>query len=97
MKKISLELQDNIFEDTENVLKSVNVPLDRYIIEAILYYNQQHKIRQMEKELEAERKQNEGESETPPKNLSKFGEWRRKHPHGFGDVIINDPSILYGI
>jgi hypothetical protein len=36
------------------------------------------------------------EVETKPKKLSPLGEWIRKHPHGFGDVIINDPSILHG-
>jgi hypothetical protein len=36
------------------------------------------------------------EVETEPKKLSPLGEWIRKHPHGFGDVIINDPSILHG-
>jgi hypothetical protein len=30
-----------------------------------------------------------------PKKLSKLGQWMREHPHGLGDVIIYDKSILY--
>ena len=29
------------------------------------------------------------------KKISKLGQWMREHPHGLGDVIINDQSILY--
>ena len=31
------------------------------------------------------------------KELSKAGKWFRDHPHGLGDVIINDRRILYGL
>ncbi|MDR3184455.1 MAG: hypothetical protein LBT49_03515 [Prevotellaceae bacterium] len=29
------------------------------------------------------------------KKLSKAGKWLREHPHGRGDVIVYDRSILY--
>jgi predicted transcriptional regulator len=56
MKTISLKLDDNIFRDTENLLSSVNLSRNRYINEAILYYNELQKTRQLEIALEAESK-----------------------------------------
>jgi len=39
MKTISLKLDDNIFNDTEKVLTKINKSRNRYINEAVEYYN----------------------------------------------------------
>ncbi|MDR0732608.1 MAG: hypothetical protein LBF08_00910 [Dysgonamonadaceae bacterium] len=56
MKTISLKLDDNILRDTENLLSSVNLSRNRYISEAILYYNKLQKAKQLEIALKAESK-----------------------------------------
>jgi hypothetical protein len=38
-KNLSLKLQDNIFEETEQVLRKVKRPRNAYINEAIHFYN----------------------------------------------------------
>ncbi|KIA85994.1 hypothetical protein [Kaistella jeonii] len=43
MKVISLKLDEAIFSETENILKSRKKPRNRYINEAIHYYNQMQK------------------------------------------------------
>ena len=39
MKTISLKIDDAIFDDTENILENIKKPRNRYINEAIEYYN----------------------------------------------------------
>ncbi len=39
MKTLSLKLDDNIFNDTEDVLVKVKKSRNRYINEAVAYYN----------------------------------------------------------
>ena len=56
MKTISLKLDENIFQDTEKVLDSVNLSRNRYINEAILYYNNMQRKLQLERILTAESK-----------------------------------------
>jgi len=56
MKTISLKLDENIFHDTENLLGSINLSRNRYINEAILYYNNIQRKLQLEKILAAESK-----------------------------------------
>jgi hypothetical protein len=56
MKTISLKLEDYIFRDTENLLSAVNLSRNRYINDAILYYNKLQRNRQLEKALKAESK-----------------------------------------
>jgi len=56
MKTISLKLDENIFRDTENLLDSINLSRNRYINEAILYYNSIQRKLQLEKILKAESK-----------------------------------------
>jgi len=56
MKTISLKLDDDIFRDTDLLLDSINVSRNRYINDAIQYYNNiQRKIR-LEKLLAEESK-----------------------------------------
>jgi hypothetical protein len=43
MKTLSLKLDDNIFNDTEDVLHKVKKSRNRYINEAVDYYNRLNK------------------------------------------------------
>ena len=56
MKTISLKLDENIFWDTEKLLDSVKLSRNRYINEALLYYNNIQRKLQLEKILAAESK-----------------------------------------
>ena len=56
MKTISLKLDEDIFVDIENLLDSVKLSRNRYINEAILYYNNIQRKLQLEKILAAESK-----------------------------------------
>ena len=44
MKTPSLKLDDIIYEETEQLLEKINKPRNRYINEAIQYYNRIQKI-----------------------------------------------------
>ena len=54
MKTLSLKLDDNVFEETEKVVSELNLARNRYINEAVEFYNllQKRKIisRQLQKE-----------------------------------------------
>ena len=39
MKTISLEIDNAVYEQTEELLLNENTPRDRYINEALIYYN----------------------------------------------------------
>jgi len=56
MKTISLKLDENIFFNTENLLKTVKLSRNRYINEAIFYFNNIQQKLQLEKALAAESK-----------------------------------------
>ena len=56
MRTISLKLDENIFCDTENILKTVKLSRNRYINEAIFYFNNVQQRLQLEKMLVAESK-----------------------------------------
>jgi len=56
MKTISLKLDESIFHDTENLLDSINLSRNRYINEAIMYYNNIQRKLRLEKILAAESK-----------------------------------------
>jgi hypothetical protein len=43
MKTLSLKLDDNIFNDTEDILAKVKMSRNRYINEAVDYYNRINK------------------------------------------------------
>jgi len=50
-KSLSLKLQEEIFEETERVLKKVNRPRNAYINEAIHFYNKLHGRRLLRNQL----------------------------------------------
>ncbi len=56
MKTISLKLDDNIFKDTEDVLTKVKMSRNRYINEAVAYYNRLNKRTLISRKLAGESK-----------------------------------------
>lgn len=62
MKNLSLKLEDNIFQETENILAKVHKNRNRYINEALAFYNKLQKRRLLAKQLDEESKLVAGES-----------------------------------
>lgn len=56
MKTISLKIDDIIFSETENILESLDKPRNRYINEAIEFYNKINKKNLLAKKLKVESK-----------------------------------------
>jgi hypothetical protein len=54
MKTVLLKIDDSIFGETEKILSRINIPRNRYINEAIEYYNKVQKRQILEKMLYAE-------------------------------------------
>jgi len=54
MKTLSLKLEDNIFQETEDVLSKVKKSRNRYINEAVDYYNRINKRNLISKKLAKE-------------------------------------------
>ena len=54
MKQVSLKIDDSIFGETEKILLGINMPRNRYINEAIAYYNKVQKRQLLEKRLNEE-------------------------------------------
>lgn len=54
MKTVSLKIDDSIFGETENILSTIKKPRNRYINEAIDYYNRLQKRLILEKKLKKE-------------------------------------------
>lgn len=69
MKTLSLKLDNHVYQETEELLGKIKKPRNRYINEALRYYNRIQKKKIMEKLLEAESKMVSDES---MKVLSEF-------------------------
>ena len=54
MKTVSLKIDDSIFGETEKILSRIKVPRNRYINEAIEYYNRLQRRQILEKRLRSE-------------------------------------------
>jgi len=54
MKNLSLKIDDSIFGETEKILSRINKPRNRYINEAIEYYNRVQRRLLLEKRLKTE-------------------------------------------
>jgi len=54
MKNVSLKIDDSVFAETEKILSRIKVPRNRYINEAIDYYNQIKKRQILEHKLKRE-------------------------------------------
>lgn len=62
MKTLSLKLDDTVFQETEQVVTKLKKPRNRYINEALLYYNRLQRKRLLAKKLEVESKLVQAES-----------------------------------
>ncbi len=56
MKTLSLKLDDNVYEETEQLLEKIKKPRNRYINEALQYYNRIQKRKIISKLLIVESK-----------------------------------------
>jgi hypothetical protein len=56
MKILSLKLDDTIYQETEQLLEMINKPRNRYINEALEYYNQMQRKKIISKQLVLESK-----------------------------------------
>ena len=54
MKNVSLKIDDSIFGETEKILSRIKKPRNRYINEAIEYYNRLQSRLLLEKRLKVE-------------------------------------------
>lgn len=54
MKNVSLKIDDSIFDETELILSKINKSRNRYINEAIDYYNKLQRKLMLEKKLKKE-------------------------------------------
>lgn len=54
MKNVSLKIEDSIFGETEKILSSLKKPRNRYINEALDYYNKFQRRLLLEKKLKNE-------------------------------------------
>lgn len=64
MKTVSLKIDDSVFVETEKILSKIRKPRNRYINEAIEYYNkiQRRKILELKLAKESELVRNESMS-----------------------------------
>lgn len=62
MKTLSLKLDDSIFIETEQVVTRLKKPRNRYINEALLFYNRLQRKRILSRKLELESKLVQSES-----------------------------------
>lgn len=54
MKTVSLKIDNSIFEESEKILNNINISRNRYINDAIEYYNKIQKRKYLEKKLKEE-------------------------------------------
>ena len=54
MKNVSLKIDDSIFRETEKILSRIKKPRNRYINEALNYYNKLQRRLILEKKLKKE-------------------------------------------
>lgn len=62
MKNLSLKMDDSIFEETENILSKINKNRNRYINEAIEFYNLLQKRRILSGQLKKDSRLVQNES-----------------------------------
>jgi metal-responsive CopG/Arc/MetJ family transcriptional regulator len=72
MKTISLKIEDSIFNETEKLVSKLKKSRNRYINEAIDYYNSQQKRRILGDQLERESKLVRNESMTVLREFEKI-------------------------
>jgi hypothetical protein len=62
MKTVSLKIDDSVFGETEKILSTIKVPRNRYINEALEFYNRIKKRQLLELKLKKESDLVKGES-----------------------------------
>ncbi len=72
MKTVSLKIDDSIFGETEKILSRIKKPRNRYINEAIDYYNRLQRRIFLEKRLENESNLVKKDSMSVLKDFEKF-------------------------
>ncbi|MBN1462597.1 MAG: hypothetical protein JXQ69_01415 [Paludibacteraceae bacterium] len=72
MKTVSLKIDDSIFGETEKILSSIRIPRNRYINEAIEFYNKVQKRQILEKRLKNESNLVKNESLTVLKDFERI-------------------------
>jgi predicted transcriptional regulator len=56
MKNLSLKLSDTVFEETEKLVKKIKRPRNRYINDALSFYNKYHNKKLLKDLLQKESK-----------------------------------------
>ena len=64
MKTVSLKIDESIFGETEKILSNIKISRNRYINDAIEFYNKAQKRQAIEKQLKLESKLVQKESMT---------------------------------
>ncbi len=72
MKNVSLKIDDSIFGETEKILSRIKKPRNRYINEAIEYYNRLQRRILLEKRLKIESELVKGDSMKVLKEFEEF-------------------------
>jgi predicted transcriptional regulator len=72
MKTVSLKIDDSIFGETEKILSKISMPRNRYINDAIDYYNKVQKRQILERRLKAESDLVKGDSMNILKDFEKI-------------------------
>ena len=54
MKPLSLKLKDDIYEETEKIVKKIHVPRNSYINSALFFYNKLYQRKLLKKQLAEE-------------------------------------------
>ena len=73
MKTLSLKLDDSVFTETEQVISHINKSRNRYINEALEFYNKVQKRKLLASKLEKESKMVKDESVTILREFEMIG------------------------
>ena len=72
MKTVSLKIDDSIFGETEKILSRIKIPRNRYINEALEYYNKFQRRQILEKRLKSDSDLVKSESITVLKDFERI-------------------------
>ena len=72
MKNVSLKIDDSIFRETEKILSKIKKPRNRYINEALNYYNRLQRRLILEKKLKKESELVKNDSMSVLKDFEEF-------------------------
>ena len=72
MKTVSLKIDDSIFGETEEILSRIKIPRNRYINEALKYYNNLQRRNYLEEKLKRDSELVKSESLTVLKDFERI-------------------------